>query len=175
MVSEGLRLSTRPSSIPNSWLVGVVVQFDDHLLAHAGFVQAAQGHIHNVSRNPLMLSFGIVAFEQIVAKIVSFLTQNGVDMVAVVLETYVIVLDQKIGGVDDVVVRLIVVQATDPGEVHFVQTGLNQFIVQPMRDGVFKIVHIFLNEDFKNLQLGGIELRGRNPGIVIDPLTPPSK
>ena len=54
------------------------------------------------------------------------------DVIPVVLKTDVVILDQEVGAVDDVIMRRVSLLATDPGEVHFVESGLYNFVIQTM-------------------------------------------
>jgi hypothetical protein len=70
---------------------------------------------------------------QVVAQSVFLLPQNGVARIAVVLKTDILPLNQEIGGIDDMVVRLIVVQATDPGEAHPLSSPVSPVLISLIR------------------------------------------
>lgn len=69
-----------------------------------------------------VLGFLIMLLQEIRQKIVSFLPQNSVDMIPVILEFNVVIFNKKIGTIDDVVVWLIRFETTYPSKVNFINT-----------------------------------------------------
>ena len=121
-------------------------------------------------RSRLLVALQIVLLQQIVAKILTFLPQNGVNVVTVVLKTDVIIFDQKIGAVYDVVVRLVVLKASHPGEIHIFDTRLHDFAKKLMRFLMLEIVSVFLNKQRQNGLLVGGKLPGCQAIIIGDAL-----
>ena len=88
----------------------------------------------------------VVRFQYVLAKIISFFAPDGVNMVRLITKAAVVELDQERRAVNDKVVSLTFLIASNPAEIHLVPTGFGNLIIFQIGLFAVQIVNVLVHD-----------------------------